>query len=434
MYPCFIIIDVKISIHALLAESDSSTPAVRSQFKHFYPRSPCGERPYILTILICTVSFLSTLSLRRATDLEPSITSRLTFLSTLSLRRATLAGPSGPAFLYNFYPRSPCGERLEILLPCLAIHNFYPRSPCGERHDWPPVREIIQWISIHALLAESDSVIPTFTSVNLRFLSTLSLRRATTKFWMICQEQQGISIHALLAESDLFKVCIACFQLNFYPRSPCGERQAANGLAHAPPQISIHALLAESDPDQPRELAPARQFLSTLSLRRATVASSTVIVILVNFYPRSPCGERQPASGILSFYPFISIHALLAESDRESTGIKPILSISIHALLAESDQLYINRTPKTIIFLSTLSLRRATEAVTAPAGAGSAKDFYPRSPCGERHRIHHQFPRQTPISIHALLAESDVMHALIFANPMLFLSTLSLRRATAIDK
>ena len=33
----------------------------------------------------------------------------------------------------------------------------------------------------------------------------------------------------------------------FYPRSPCGERQAANGLAHAPPEISIHALLAESD-------------------------------------------------------------------------------------------------------------------------------------------------------------------------------------------
>ena len=43
-----------ISIHALLAESDSSTPAVRSQFMHFYPRSPCGERPRggFLVILI----------------------------------------------------------------------------------------------------------------------------------------------------------------------------------------------------------------------------------------------------------------------------------------------------------------------------------------------------------------------------------------------
>ena len=35
--------------------------------------------------------------------------------------------------------------------------------------------------------------------------------------------------------------------MNFYPRSPCGERQRADSLAHAPPQISIHALLAESD-------------------------------------------------------------------------------------------------------------------------------------------------------------------------------------------
>ena len=34
------------------------------------------------------------------------------------------------------------------------------------------------------------------------------------------------------------------------------------------------------------------------------------------------------------------------------------------------------------------------------------------------------------ISIHALLAESDVVDAVKFANPVLFLSTLSLRRAT----
>ena len=57
-----------------------------------------------------------------------------------------------------------------------------------------------------------------------------------------------ISIHALLAESDPGKSNkLAGRNCNFYPRSPCGERQRANRLAHAPPQISIHALLAESD-------------------------------------------------------------------------------------------------------------------------------------------------------------------------------------------
>ena len=35
-------------------------------------------------------------------------------------------------------------------------HNFYPRSPCGERL-WPAyLQRQIEFISIHALLAESD--------------------------------------------------------------------------------------------------------------------------------------------------------------------------------------------------------------------------------------------------------------------------------------
>ena len=56
------------------------------------------------------------------------------------------------------------------------------------------------------------------------------------------------------------------------------------------------------------------------------------------FYPRSPCGERQDTVFCEDVIYSISIHALLAESDRllhgsESKGIK----ISIHALLAESD-------------------------------------------------------------------------------------------------
>ena len=56
-------------------------------------------------------------------------------------------------------------------------------------------------ISIHALLAESDSVPHWPVPRQQKFLSTLSLRRATfnppTKPFKI-----GISIHALLAESD----------------------------------------------------------------------------------------------------------------------------------------------------------------------------------------------------------------------------------------
>ena len=59
-----------------------------------------------------------------------------------------------------------------------------------------------------------------------------------------------------------------------------------------------------------------------------------------------------------------------------------MLLISIHALLAESDEMTAFDAKWATLFLSTLSLRRATET-------GGSK------------------PERRPISIHALLAESD---------------------------
>ena len=146
---------------------------------------------------------------------------------------------------------------------------------------------------------------------------------------------------------------------NFYPRSPCGERRVTVlGIQHKV-GISIHALLAESD-------ALIRYLINTYH----------------NFYPRSPCGERpvcavarSPASR------FLSTLSLRRATPAKSESLTTYL-ISIHALLAESDYL----------------------------GAGKSynvRDFYPRSPCGER-----------PIRVE------------IFGVLCPFLSTLSLRRAT----
>ena len=59
--------DRKISIHALLAESDRATSFAVSVAENFYPRSPCGERPEADGIVDVIGEFLSTLSLRRAT-------------------------------------------------------------------------------------------------------------------------------------------------------------------------------------------------------------------------------------------------------------------------------------------------------------------------------------------------------------------------------
>ena len=78
-------------------------------------------------------------------------------------------------------------------------------------------------ISIHALLAESDVFKLKIVYRSLRFLSTLSLRRATG-FCDLEPIKNAISIHALLAESDLAGPSGPAFLYNFYPRSPCGER------------------------------------------------------------------------------------------------------------------------------------------------------------------------------------------------------------------
>ena len=154
---------------------------------------------------------------------------------------------------------------------------------------------------------------------------------------------------------------------------------------------------------------------------------SVSILIHAHFYPRSPCGERrQPYSRCFQFV-YISIHALLAESDRFRTIHNTQIDISIHALLAESDSvtsIFIAISSISIhallaesdtdgsicfdsreLFLSTLSLRRATHSRRSQKQRHP--NFYPRSPCGERHQWVGQVCRAFQISIHALLAESD---------------------------
>ena len=194
--------------------------------------------------------------------------------------------------LRDFYPRSPCGERLVLVSMTCPLRDFYPRSPCGERLisialSTQPIRFLSTLslrratvhydnynlhcvISIHALLAESDYVLVNTFSAIFEFLSTLSLRRAT-----------------------IVMVGLLMCNLYFYPRSPCGERRWLRCWQLAARDISIHALLAESDESTTIITICIALFLSTLSLRRATV---TVLGI-------------QHRTGI-------SIHALLAESDQ----------------------------------------------------------------------------------------------------------------------
>ena len=168
---------------------------------HFYPRSPCGERPELTTLVNKLFEFLSTLSLRRATAAHNITARNNQFLSTLSLRRATCYSFRHPAQGWYFYPRSPCGERLSSIddLEPSTTH-FYPRSPCGERLDKvlpdPCGPQFLSTLSLRRATGRAETA-----KTSIGFLSTLSLRRATAPE-MPTQEEIEISIHALLAESD----------------------------------------------------------------------------------------------------------------------------------------------------------------------------------------------------------------------------------------
>ena len=126
----------------------------------------------------------------------------------------------------------------------------------------------------------------------------------------------------------------------------------------------------------------ANKFLSTLSLRRATNQNCDNRGAKNYFYPRSPCGERPDHLPGLCMPHLISIHALLAESDKLTQNDRQRCIISIHALLAESDTASAFLIGSRSQFLSTLSLRRAT--VMLVESFSDNRHFYPRSPCGER--------------------------------------------------
>ena len=125
------------SIHALLAESDElvwcssggafaflSTLSLRratgashassQSRRHFYPRSPCGERRYPSGDCRLRAAYFYP---RSPCGERPWCISRSTPVQA------------------DFYPRSPCGERQEHINRRTDNRNFYPRSPCGERQS-----------------------------------------------------------------------------------------------------------------------------------------------------------------------------------------------------------------------------------------------------------------------------------------------------------
>ena len=212
--------------------------------------------------------FLSTLSLRRATEKFVHPLAAALFLSTLSLRRATAGAchrAAAHAFLSTLSLRRATYQYvvLQVTLK-ISIHALLAESD-GEII----VRgSTAAQISIHALLAESDCQRSARKRSYSKFLSTLSLRRATAQT-AGRMGLRGISIHALLAESDFGARCGAACVADFYPRSPCGERLVPPGRPALGRYFYPRSPCGERPHGQGGQ-GSSGGFLSTLSLRRAT--------------------------------------------------------------------------------------------------------------------------------------------------------------------
>ena len=146
-----------VSIHALLAECDSSIDDATLFLPGFNPRTPCGVRRYFVKAINSSAGFQSTHSLRSATGFLGIRGCRGLFQSTHSLRSATIRVK---------YEDCPHIVSIHALLAecdltpaeCETYEGgFNPRTPCGVRPD----ALVMAW---HAR----------------RFQSTHSLRSATS--------------------------------------------------------------------------------------------------------------------------------------------------------------------------------------------------------------------------------------------------------------
>ena len=257
----------RVSIHALLAECDSTCLSITDLVSGFNPRTPCGVRLSRTCGPTQSNWFQSTHSLRSATcQTRPQQGGHLVSIHAL-LAECDSQHVSYLRIIQCFNPRTPCGVRLNpekirrSIKPFQSTHSL--RSATNhERHI-----RITYQVSIHALLAECDN----------------QIERKSRK--------TKVSIHALLAECDVGKRLLSCLPSCFNPRTPCGVRrlvpgnqncstwfQSTHSLRSATPAscptvamqpVSIHALLAECDPiAQPPFLRANR------------------------FNPRTPCGVR----------------------------------------------------------------------------------------------------------------------------------------------
>ena len=166
-----------------------------------------------------------------------------------------------------FNPRTPCGVRHTGTGGFLLRTKF--QSTHSLRSATPPAfsKIILSPVSIHALLAECDPLLPTK------------------------REAYVVSIHALLAECDPVVTCPVFHFFCFNPRTPCGVRRKEDGWNQGVKTFqsthSLRSATVNQDGETITDLVSIHALLAECDSNSYHCSRD-----MISFNPRTPCGVR----------------------------------------------------------------------------------------------------------------------------------------------
>ena len=172
----------------------------------------------------------------------------IVFLSTLPVGGATCA-PGYVLFKKTFIsihaPRG--GSDFDSKEMASFIDDFYPRSPWGERHQGyrdglAQGRKFLSTLPVGGATRQNEAY-NEFCKISIHAPRGGSDRAGISITWTI----KMISIHAPRGGSDVSVPLLLVGLMDFYPRSPWGERHFSITLFPPPLNISIHAPRGGSD-------------------------------------------------------------------------------------------------------------------------------------------------------------------------------------------
>ena len=257
----------RISIHAPRGGSDKERPPETVGLWHFNPRSPWGERRPPCPRYTPRCRFQSTLPVGGATMISRCKAMYCSISIHAPRGGSDEYARSNGGFLVYFNPRSPWGERHDIILMMADLIDFNPRSPWGERPGCQHIQLYLPDFNPRSPWGERRNT-ATDSRRKWPFQSTLPVGGATSTTWTtealpgfqstlpvggatarqaVKLFQTAISIHAPRGGSDRLTWSRNRTTPGFQSTLPVGGATRYGSVHRGGKAISIHAPRGGSD-------------------------------------------------------------------------------------------------------------------------------------------------------------------------------------------